>query len=114
MVQQAASIVKSSAAAYSLLQSKQLPLSMKEAVKSFFGLDDKSDNDELLSKSLNNNIAIDPDFVVLMDVLLAAIMEAYRLVGHDKDALDLFLSKYEHMHKNESLQFMSAKKKKDP
>jgi len=41
---------------------------MKEAVKYFFGLHDKSDNDKLLSKNLNNDIAIDPDFVMSMDV----------------------------------------------
>eukprot|EP00957_Ditylum_brightwellii_P029118 2200541-Ditylum_brightwellii.AAC.1 len=112
MVQQAASIVKASAAASSLLQSKQSPSSMKEAVKSFFGLDDESDDDELLLKNVNNDIAIDPDFVMSTDMLLAAIMEAYRVIGRDKDALDLFLTKYEHMHENESLRLMSEKKKK--
>uniref|UniRef100_A0A7S1ZQV2 Uncharacterized protein n=1 Tax=Ditylum brightwellii TaxID=49249 RepID=A0A7S1ZQV2_9STRA len=87
---------------------------MKEALKSFFGLDDESDDDELLSKNLNDDIAIDPDFVMSTDMLLAAIMEAYRVMDRDKDALDLFLTKYEHMHENESLRLMSEKKKKDP
>eukprot|EP00957_Ditylum_brightwellii_P097344 7414278-Ditylum_brightwellii.AAC.1 len=68
MVQQAASIVKSSAAASSSLQSKQSPSSMKDAVKSFFGLDDESDDYELLSKNLNDDIVIDPDFIMSTDV----------------------------------------------
>eukprot|EP00957_Ditylum_brightwellii_P061018 4631865-Ditylum_brightwellii.AAC.1 len=104
MVQQAASIVKSSAAASSSLQSKQSPLSMKEAVKSFFGLDDESDNDELLSKNLNDDIAIDPDFVMSTDVyredeqpLVQSANEAlytFFKMNNDEDAKLLFQTAY--------------------
>jgi len=71
-------------------------------LKSFFGLDDESDNDELLSKNLNDDIAIDPDFVMSTDVykedeqlLVQSANEAlctFFKMNNDEDAKLLFQS----------------------